>query len=362
LEQPLANSKNIANESKPLSFAASGYCGVRKTESLSQAGQIFNRVFYRIKPFVSRVLQLYIRRLVAWRRFSESSHLWPIDSNSGVPPPGWQGWPEGKQFALVLSHDVDTAKGCRNVLKLADLEERLGFRSCFNFVPERYGKISLKLIEKLKQRGFGVSVHGLKHDGKLFSSRKIFNEQAKRINAYLSEWGTAGFTTPSMICNHEWMHELSINYATSTFDTDPFEPVPVGVRTIFPYWVSGSYHQSGFLELPYTLAQDFTLFVILRQKDIEIWKEKLAWIVSNGGMALLNTHPDYMSFSDQNCGWEEYHVKLYRKFLKHVKTVYKGRCWLALPSQVYEFYTSCSACHGSASQILGDADRVSHAN
>lgn len=27
-----------------------------------------------------------------------------------------------------------------------------------------------------------------------------------------------------------------------------------------------------YIEIPYTLAQDFTLFVILRQKDSKIWK------------------------------------------------------------------------------------------
>ena len=66
----------------------------------------------------------------------------------------------------------------------------MGFRSSFNFVPERYGEISLDLLRELKQRGFGIGVHGLKHDGKLFSSKKIFDERAPRINAYLKKWGT----------------------------------------------------------------------------------------------------------------------------------------------------------------------------
>ena len=34
----------------------------------------------------------------------------------------------------------------------------------------------------LYDNGFEVGVHGLNHDGKLFFSRKIFNERAKRIN------------------------------------------------------------------------------------------------------------------------------------------------------------------------------------
>ena len=66
------------------------------------------------------------------------AHIWPIDPNSAAPPPGWKGWPDGKQFALVLSHDVDNQKGQERVLELAKLEMKLGFRSAFNFVPERY--------------------------------------------------------------------------------------------------------------------------------------------------------------------------------------------------------------------------------
>ena len=30
---------------------------------------------------------------------------------------------------------------------------------------------------------------------------------------------------------------LNIAYDASTFDTDPFEPQPDGVNTIFPFWV-----------------------------------------------------------------------------------------------------------------------------
>jgi hypothetical protein len=47
----------------------------------------------------------------------------------------------------------------------------------------------------------------------------------------------------------------------------------------------------GYVELPYTLPQDFTLFTVMREKDIDIWKKKLDWIVEKGGMALLITHP-----------------------------------------------------------------------
>jgi hypothetical protein len=342
--------------------------------------QIRNQLFYILKPFIPRPVQIFLRRQIAQQKRRKNGYRWPIDPTSAKPPEGWPGWPDGKQFALVLSHDVDTRKGYDNVSKLADIEEGLGFRSSFNFVPERYGVVEVGLLDELKRRGFGIGVHGLKHDGKLFSSKKIFDERAPQINAYLKKWGTRGFTTPSMIRNHDWMHSLEMDYCISTFDTDPFEPQPDAAGTIFPFAVfrnaAGSASQlpgfavspppslqafeppssfdsslpSFFVELPYTLVQDFTLFVILGERTIGYWKQKLGWIASKGGMALLNTHPDYMNFSGQKCGREEYPSRFYRKFLEHVKTLYEGRYWPALPSQVYEFWTSSLNHHGMSTK------------
>ena len=251
-----------------------------------------NWLFYTLKPYIPRPVQIFFRRQLAQHMRRKNGCLWPIDPTSAKPSEGWPGWPDGKKFALVLSHDVDTLKGYNNVLKLADIEEEMGFRSSFNFVPERYGEISLDLLRELKQRGFGIGVHGLKHDGKLFSSKKIFDERAPQINAYLKKWGTRLFTAPSMIRNHDWMHALDIDYCVSTFDTDPFEPQSEGAGTVFPYWVPSTSPNRGFVELPYTLPQDSTLFVILQEKTIDIWLRKLGWVAERGGLVLLNSHPD----------------------------------------------------------------------
>ena len=83
--------------------------------------------------------------------------------------------------------------------------------------------------------------------------------------------------------------------------------------TIFPFWVPGP-DGGGFVELPYTLPQDFTLFVVLRETNVEIWKKKLDWVAEHGGMALLNTHPDYMCFEGEPKK-DEFPVGLYEEFL-----------------------------------------------
>jgi len=239
-----------------------------------------NRIFYTFKPLIPRSLQIFIRRKIAARKREKYASVWPIDPASSKAPAGWQGWPDGKKFAVVLSHDVDNQKGHDRVHRLAKIELERGFRSSINFVPERY-KVSPSLLEELRSKGFQLCVHGLNHDGKLFFSKKIFNQRAVRINDYLTKWHAEGFTSPSMLHNKDWLHDLKINHSISTFDTDPFEPQPDGSRTIFPYWVQNGSKQKGYVELPYTLPQDHLLYVILQEKNINIWKLKLDWIAEH---------------------------------------------------------------------------------
>jgi len=269
-----------------------------------------------------------------WQR-KRCGAVWPIDERAGNPPPGWKGWPDGKKFAFVLLHDVDTFKGHEKVRDLAALEERLGFRSSFNFVPEGY-PVSPELRAELKDRGFEVGVHGLVHDGRLFSNRELFLKRASKINRYMKEWGAVGFSSPSMHHKLEWMHEIDMEYDISTFDTDPFEPQPDPARTIFPFWYQQSPSHRGFVEIPYTLAQDFTLFILLKEKNTSIWKQKLDWIAQKGGLALLDTHPDYMALPGKEPSHEEYPADIYEGFLDYTKTQYSGRYWQGLPREIGE--------------------------
>ncbi len=260
---------------------------------------------------------------------------WPIDPNAGKLPERWFGWPDGKKFALVLTHDVDKAKGLDKCYQLAEIEERLGFRSSFNFVPGDY-KIPAALRQYLTDRGFEIGVHGLHHKNNPFRCESIFLRQAIEINRVLKEWGAVGFRSPSMYHDLELLHHLDIEYDASTFDTDPFEPQPDGMSTIFPFWVPNKDGVKGYVELPYTLPQDFLLFIILQEQNIDIWKKKLDWIVNHGGMALLNVHPNYINFNTKS-HYEKYPVKFYEEFLEYIKSKYAGQYWHVLPREVAHF-------------------------
>lgn len=292
--------------------------------------------FYVLKPVIPRVTQLYLRRKIVERQLRIYKDIWPINESASEKPAGWLGWPEGKKFALVITHDVELQGGHDKVPALVEMEKDLGFRSSFDFVPERYN-VSSELREMIVKEGFEVCVHGLIHDGKLYKSRKIFLERALRINEYLKEWNAHGFRSPAMHHNLQWLHDLDIEYDMSTFDTDPFEPQSDSAGTIFPFFVAKENSLGGYVELPYTLPQDFSLFILMKERGIRIWKKKLDWIVKKGGMALVNVHPDYMNFSKGINRKEEFPAEFYQEFLEYVKEKYTGEYWHVLPKQMSEF-------------------------
>jgi len=292
---------------------------------------LFVDLYFLIRPNLPRAFRLRVRRLMLKRSMGGHSGSWPISHLSDMRPDWWRGWPNGKKFAFVLTHDVEGRKGLDQCRALADMEMRLGFRSCFYFVPEGEYKTPSALRDFLTGSGFEVGVHDLAHDGKLYRSRKRFRRRAARINQYLQEWGAVGFRSGFTLHNLDWIRDLNILYDGSSFDTDPFEPQSDGMNTIFPFWVNRS-DGSGYVELPYTLPQDSTLFLLLQESGIDTWRRKLDWVALKGGLALLNVHPDYMDFGN---GYSSgYKAQIYRDLLEYVASRYGQEAWFALPKDV----------------------------
>jgi peptidoglycan/xylan/chitin deacetylase (PgdA/CDA1 family) len=291
------------------------------------------RLYYLLKPILPRSLTRILRRYYGGPIDDKVGDIWPIDPRyvlfqqevlrkvlmaTGKEMISYKRlWPADHDFALVLTHDIETAKGQSFVWKLADLEESLGFRSSFNFVLERY-PLDMKLIQELRDRGFEIGCHGLKHDGKLFNTRNGFMKKAEKINALMKDYKMVGFRSPLTHRNPEWMQILDIEYDSSFFDTDPFEPIPGGVMSIWPFFLGH------FVELPYTLVQDYTLTAVLGEKTPRIWLDKLKFIKDYHGMALLNTHPDYLV--DVN------NLRIYTEFLQTVQN--EKSYWHALARDV----------------------------
>ena len=112
-------------------------------------GSMLLAFYYAIKPCLPRRVRYALRRCVARRTRSRAEGEWPVKLGTETPPANWPGWPEGKKFAFVLTHDVEGQKGLDRCRLLMELEAKHGFRSSFNFVPEGEYQVSrLKIIPK----------------------------------------------------------------------------------------------------------------------------------------------------------------------------------------------------------------------
>ena len=91
---------------------------------------------------------------------------------AGEPVPWIAPWPDGKEWAMVLSHDVETQAGVDDMELLRADERSRGYRSGWNFVPERYD-VTDAVRSAVTGDGCEVGVHGLRHDGRDLASRHL---------------------------------------------------------------------------------------------------------------------------------------------------------------------------------------------
>ncbi|GAJ07440.1 unnamed protein product, partial [marine sediment metagenome] len=141
------------------------------------------KIYYLLKPLIARRLQILLRRKRT-KSVRSSFPRWPIEEKlehlkretlkssmrtNDEAPFIWF-WPQGMRFAFVITHDVETQKGLGNIQRICEIEKKYGFKSSWNFVPERY-PVDIRLLERIVNGGFEVGIHGLKHDGKLFNSK-----------------------------------------------------------------------------------------------------------------------------------------------------------------------------------------------
>lgn len=314
------------------SFWSERYQRVASRSLLGRARRVAVRSYYRVRPILPRSTQIALRRQLSRVQARTRFPHWPVETAlhdlyallldcvarvAGEPVPWIEAWPDGYSWALVLTHDIETAVGYGNLHLLRDVELATGYRSSWNFVPRRY-EVADATVRDLIHEGFEVGVHGLYHDGRDLESLAILKERLPAIREYAERWDAVGFRSPATHRVWEWMPQLGFDYDSSYPDTDPFEPQPGGCCSWLPF------HNQNLVELPLTLPQDHTLFVILRHADERAWVEKASFLKERGGMALLNTHPDYM--------FDPSMVALYERFLRRLSE--DSTLWKPLPREL----------------------------
>jgi hypothetical protein len=266
--------------------------------------KLIRKAYYAARPLLPVGIRKYLQQFHLRSRRTIEFPSWPIDktvdtlcaelmsfsvqANGNQRIPFIWFWPDEYQGCVLMTHDVEHEPGRAFCGELMDLNDRYGIRSSFQVVPEERYDVSDAFLEGIRTRGFELNVHDLNHDGHLFHTRELFLKRVKKINEYARKWGTEGFRAGGMYRNAEWSGAFQLRYDMSFPSAAHLEPQHGGCCTVMPYFLGD------LVELPLTATQDYSLFHILGQYSIDLWKEELDNIAASNGLATFIVHPDYV--------------------------------------------------------------------
>ena len=333
--------------------------------------KLSHQAYYLLRPCLPVSVRRHIQKFRLKNSRKRPFPHWPVDSTvdrlleqflkvtlkaSKQPaiPFVWF-WPEGYSSCAIITHDVETKKGLEFCSRLMDIDDSFGIKSSFQLVPEQRYAVSERVLNNFRDRGFEVNVHDISHDGHLYSNRSEFARRASKINHYARNYGARGFRSGAMYRNLEWYDEFEFSYDMSVPTVGHLEAQQGGCCTVRPYFVRD------IVELPLTTIQDYSLFHILNDYSIDLWKQQIRTIVAQHGLVSFIIHPDYVI--------EKRAQDTYRALLGYLSELRAERgMWIARPGEVAGWWRRRNAMRISAGRekwgITGPAHedaRVAHA-
>jgi hypothetical protein len=253
-------------------------------------------------------------------------------------------WPERKSSCATMTHDVETDAGLKFRNDLMDINDSFQIKTSFQLIPDARYVVGEDELTSIKSRGFEVNVHDLKHDGHLFSSRKVFMESAPQINRFGTAFGSRGFRSAILYRNQEWFSELDFSYDMSVPNVGHLDPQRGGCCTVMPYFIGE------LLEIPVTATQDYTLFHVLETYSLDLWRQQTSLIMQQHGLISFIVHPDYLDTPKAR--------EAYAALLEHLSTLRSdSNVWIALPGEIDTWWRERRnmrlVCNGETWRIEG---------
>jgi len=349
---PLQVVENLRHE-RYLGPAAPGHVA-------NKTNRLIRKLYYLARPCMPVSFRKHLQRryLSDWEQIQFPA--WPVDctvenlierllvlalqaSGSGRLPFIWF-WPEGAPSCASVTHDVETAAGLDFCPQLMDLNDSFGIKSAFQIVPEDRYPIAPEQLQAIRDRGFEINIHDLKHDGNLLASHDEFLRRAAEINRYGRQFGARGFRAAVLYRNIDWYRDLDFSYDMSVPTVAHLDPQRGGCCTVFPFF------NGRLLELPVTMSQDYALYHMLNDYSTRIWMQQIALIREKHGLMKMIVHPDY--------NIDEKPRRVYAELLAHLADLRaRGETWIALPAEIDVWWRQRHAMrlvpHGDSWRIEG---------
>jgi hypothetical protein len=322
---------------------------------------ILRKIYYLFRPFTSLSIRKRIQRFHArnWQGFSFPH--WPVDTtvervcetlmllslqakHMASVPFVWF-WPRGARGCVTMTHDVETKAGGDFCTQLMDIDDSFGIKASFQIVPEERYTAPFNLIDTMRSRGFEVGIQDLNHDGRLFDNKEEFLRRASIVNEYAQLHKAKGFRAAMLYRRPDWYDNLDFSFDMSMPNVAHLDPQRGGCCTVLPYFIGR------ILELPVTTTQDYTLFHILNQRSIDLWKSQIELILEKNGLASFIVHPDYII--------EQEPRSVYENLLSHLRDLRSHNdIWFALPHEIDTWWRNRSQMrvenHGGSWRIVGE--------
>lgn len=230
-------------------------------------------------------------------------------------------WPEGASNCLIMTHDVETSTGRDFTPQLMDIDEAYGIKASFQVIPEKRYEVPDAYVQEIRNRGFEFNVHDLNHDGHLYRKREEFVRRAQKINEYIVRYKSRGFRAGAMYRVLDWYDSFDFSYDMSVPNVAHLEPKRGGCCTVFPFFIGR------IVELPLTTAQDYSIFHILNEYSIDLWKTQITLIRQRNGLISFIAHPDYL--------FDRRARRVYESLLDYLRELMAAEnIWSALPGDV----------------------------
>jgi len=311
----------------------------------SAKASMVGKAYYLARPFLGVAVRKHLQRirLMGWRDITFPR--WPVDATVeklfeqllGLSlrkhavdrvPFVWF-WPDGFENCVMMTHDVETSRGLDYCSRLMDVDDEHGLKASFQIVPEGRYPVSKSVFDAIRRRGFEANLHDLNHDGRLFRDREMFLERSARINQYAKEYQTEGFRSAILYRNPEWIDTLEFQYDMSSPATAHLDAQQGGCCSVLPFYLGS------ILELPLTTTQDYSLFHIMNDYSIDLWKRQIQAIRQHHGLVSFIIHPDYVQEAKGH--------DTYRALLAHLGDLQTaGDIWFARPSEVNAWWRNRS--------------------
>ena len=305
-----------------------------------------SRAYYFLRPALPVAVRRHLQSLYLkdWKKISFPS--WPVDCSvdnlmerllllslraGGTDriPFIWF-WPGAHSSCAIMTHDVETRAGYDFCPTLMDVDDSFGIKSSFQIIPEERYQARPEFLDEIRKRGFEICVHDLNHDGHLYGNRKQFLERAAKINAYGKEFSAEGFRAAVLYRKQVWYDALDFSYDMSVPNAAHLDPQRGGCCTVMPYFLNE------ILEIPVTMVQDYSLFNILHDYSISLWKQQSKIIMEKHGCMSFIVHPDYLRHPRQ--------LSVYKELLTYLNQLRQDNdVWITTPGEVNRWWRQRAA-------------------